>query len=70
MCIAVPCQVISIKENMATVEIGGVKREARIDLLEDVSIGDYVILHAGFAIQRLDADAAQETLRLLKEMTE
>ncbi len=70
MCIAVPCQVISIKENMATVEIGGVKREARIDLLEDVSIGDYVILHAGFAIQRLDADDAQETLRLLKEMTE
>lgn len=70
MCIGVPCQVIEIHDNMATIEIGGVQRKARLDLLDDVAVGNYVIIHAGFAIQKLDAEDALETLRLLKEMAE
>ena len=70
MCIGVPCQIIEIQDYMATIEIGGVQRKARLDLLDDVAVGDYVIIHAGFAIQKLDAEDALETLRLLKEMAE
>jgi len=70
VCIGVPCQVIEIHDNMATIEIGGVQRKARLDLLDDVAVGNYVIIHAGFAIQKLDAEDALETLRLLKEMAE
>lgn len=70
MCIGVPCQVIEIHDNMATIEIGGIQRKARLDLLDDVAVGNYVIIHAGFAIQKLDAEDALETLRLLKEMAE
>jgi len=70
MCIGVPCQVIHIDDYLATVEIGGVQKKIRLDLLIDVKVGDYVIVHAGFAIQRLDAEEAEETLKLLREMTD
>jgi hydrogenase expression/formation protein HypC len=52
---------------MATIDVEGVKREASLLLLEDARVGDYVIVHAGFAIQKLDESAAQETLDLLRE---
>ena len=52
---------------MATIDVEGVQREASLLLLEDARIGDYVIVHAGFAIQKLDESAAQETLDLLRE---
>ena len=52
---------------MATIDVEGVQREASLLLLEDARVGDYVILHAGFAIQKLDEAAAQETLDLLRE---
>jgi hydrogenase expression/formation protein HypC len=52
---------------MATIDVEGVQREASLLLLEDARVGDYVIVHAGFAIQRLDEAAAQETLDLLRE---
>jgi hydrogenase expression/formation protein HypC len=52
---------------MATIDVEGVQREASLLLLEDAQIGDYVIVHAGFAIQKLDEAAAQETLDLLRE---
>jgi hydrogenase expression/formation protein HypC len=52
---------------MATIDVEGVRREASLLLLEDARVGDYVIVHAGFAIQRLDEAAAQETLDLLRE---
>ena len=73
MCIGVPCQIVAIHDQMATVEIGGTQREVRLDLLIDDSeakIGDFVIVHAGFAIQKIDAHEAEETLQLLKEMME
>ena len=52
---------------MATIDVEGVQRQASLLLLEDARVGDYVIVHAGFAIQKLDEAAAQETLDLLRE---
>ena len=52
---------------MATIDVEGVQREASLLLLEDARVGDYVIVHAGFAIQKLDETAARETLDLLRE---
>ena len=52
---------------MATIDVEGVQREASLLLLEDAQVGDYVIVHAGFAIQKLNESAAQETLDLLRE---
>ena len=66
MCLAVPARVTSIDGEMATVEIGGVSRAASLMLVSDVVVGDYVIVHAGFAIHKVDPEEAQESLRLLK----
>ena len=52
---------------MATIDVDGVQREASLLLLEDAEIGEYVIVHAGFAIHKIDEAAAMETLKLLKE---
>jgi hydrogenase expression/formation protein HypC len=52
---------------MATIDVEGVQRQASLLLLEDARVGDYVIVHAGFAIQKLDEASAQETLDLLRE---
>ena len=67
MCLAIPSKITRIENNMATIDVDGVQREASLLLLEDAGIGDYVIVHAGFAIQRIDEDAALETLKFLKE---
>jgi hydrogenase expression/formation protein HypC len=61
-------RVVSISGAAAQVEEGGVRREVRVDLIENVSVGDYVIVHAGIAIERLDAQEAEETRRLFAEM--
>lgn len=68
MCLAVPAKIIEIDNQMATVEIGGSRREASLILLPDATLGDYVLLHAGFAISRLDEEEALETLRLFEAM--
>jgi hydrogenase expression/formation protein HypC len=60
-------KVIEIRGDMGDVEVGGVKREVGLMLLEDVRVGDWVIIHAGFAISKLDENQAEETLGLLKE---
>ena len=67
MCLAIPSRITKIENNMATIDVEGVQREASLLLLEDARVGDYVIVHAGFAIQKLDEAAAQETLDLLRE---
>ena len=67
MCLAIPSRITKIENNMATIDVDGVQREASLLLLEDARVGDYVIVHAGFAIQKLDESAAQETLDLLRE---
>ena len=68
MCLAIPAKVIAIEDDMAVVELGGVTRWASLMLVPETKVGDYVLLHAGFAIQRLDEEEAQETLRLFAEM--
>ena len=68
MCLAVPAKVISITGSNAMVELGGLTRQANIMLVPDLRVGDYVLLHAGFAIQSLNEAEAQETLGLLAEI--
>ncbi len=69
MCLAVPLKIVAVEGNVATVDTGAVRARARLDALgEDVEVGDYVLVHAGFAIRRLDPDDAQETLQLFDEM--
>ena len=68
MCLAVPVQVVSIKGSEAEVEIGGVKRQVSIVLTPEAKVGDYVLLHTGYAINVIDEAEAQETLKLLEEM--
>ncbi len=67
MCLAVPAKVIDIDNGMGTVDAGGVKKKISLLLLEDAVLGDYVLVHAGFAIQRLSEEQAQESLALLRQ---
>ena len=69
MCLAVPMKVIKIEGEEAVVELEGVKKEISLTLLDDVRVGDYVLIHAGFAIQKVDEKEAEETLELLREIS-
>ncbi len=69
MCLGIPMKVIELKENLAVVEYNGVKYNANLGLLDDIKLGDYVIVHAGFAIQKLDQEEAQKTLELFDELS-
>ena len=68
MCLGIPAKVVEIDGSLGKAEVGGVRREVDLRLIEDVGVGDWVILHAGFAIQKLDEKEAAETLSLLEEM--
>ena len=68
MCLAVPSRIVKIKDSVATVDVDGVSRDASIMLLDDVKVGDYVIVHAGFAISKIDEKTAELTLRDMREM--
>lgn len=70
MCVAVPVEVIEITGSDAKVNYGGVKRTINIDLVEDVQLGDYVLLHAGCAMQKIDKEEAEKTLEILRELAE
>ena len=70
MCLSVPGKVVLIQNNMAKVEVGGVRRDVSMDVCPDVMVGDYVLIHTGFAIQKLDEKEALETLDLLRKMAE
>ena len=70
MCLAIPVQVKSIEGQEATVEIGGVSRRVSLLLTPEAREGDYVLLHTGYAISLIDEEEAQETLELLREMSE
>jgi hydrogenase expression/formation protein HypC len=68
MCIAVPGRISSIDEHdVAIVDFGGTTRAAMIDLVPDVAVGDYVLVHAGFVINKLSEEDALETLQLFRE---
>jgi hydrogenase expression/formation protein HypC len=68
MCLAVPVRVVSIQGSEAEVEIGGVSRRVSIMLTPEAKVGDYVLLHTGYAINVIDEAEARETLKLLEEM--
>jgi len=70
MCLAIPSMIVKIEDEMATIDVDGVKRKASLLLVEDAEVGDYVIVHAGFAIRKIDEEAAQESLRYLREAVE
>ena len=68
MCLAVPVKIVSIDGDQAETEIAGVKRRVSIVLTPEAKIGDYVLLHTGYAISVLDQAEAEETLKLLEEI--
>lgn len=70
MCLAIPGRIVSIDGRESTVDFGGVKQKVRIDLISDLKVGDYVIVHTGFAIEKLEEEDALETLRLWEELAE
>lgn len=67
MCLAIPSKIIAIKDNMGVIDVAGVRRETSLLLVENPQEGDWVIVHAGFAIQIIDDATAQESLRYLRE---
>ena len=74
MCIAAPARILEIKDNMATVDFGGVRQQVKLDLVSDVDIDKYVLVHSGYAIEILTAEEAKDSLEawdeLLKVMDE
>jgi len=70
MCLGVPMKVISIENDTATCEIDGVERLASLMMVDGIEVGDFVLIHAGFAIERIDRDDAEETLTALRSALE
>ena len=68
MCLGIPVKVIEVDGQSAIVDVGGARREISLLLLDDVRPGEWVILHAGFAIQKMDEEEAEKTLALLREL--
>lgn len=68
MCLAIPAKIISKKGDTAIVDVSGVQREANLMLCPEAKVGDYIIMHAGFAIHLLDKIDAEETLQMLVDM--
>ncbi|NOZ94550.1 MAG: HypC/HybG/HupF family hydrogenase formation chaperone [Acidobacteria bacterium] len=70
MCLAIPMRLIERGELEGVVEIDGVRRQISLMLLPDAEVGEFVLVHTGYAIQRIDEDEARETLALLREYME
>lgn len=72
MCIAAPAQVVEInkEENTLFADFGGARQQAKMDLLPDVEVGEYVLIHAGYAIEKLSEEAAKESLEAWEELLE
>jgi hydrogenase expression/formation protein HypC len=69
MCLAIPAQVVELRDNdNALVDLAGVKKEISLALVDGVAVGDYVIVHVGYALNKLDPDEAEKTLKLFAEM--
>jgi len=68
MCLGIPGKIIEIEKNVAKVDVGGILRDISLDLCPGVSVGEYVLIHTGFAIQTVDEEEAKETLELLREI--
>ena len=70
MCLSVPAMIISIDGNFARVSAGGAILKAGLHMIENPRVGDYILLHAGFAIRKISEEEARETLDLLKELND
>lgn len=71
MCLAVPVQIVAtLGDDLALADIGGVRKEISLALVDGVAVGDYVIAHVGYAINKLDAEEAEKTLALFAELNE
>ncbi|WP_405315793.1 HypC/HybG/HupF family hydrogenase formation chaperone [Methanobrevibacter sp.] len=72
MCIAAPAQVVEInrEDNWLYADFGGARQQAKLDLLPEVEVGDYVLIHAGYAIEKLTEEAAKESLEAWEELLE
>ncbi len=70
MCLAIPMRIVEIDGFRAVAEVDGVRREARLDLLPEVAMGDYVLVHAGLAIAAVDPQDAEETLSFLRQLAD
>ncbi|MCK1745182.1 HypC/HybG/HupF family hydrogenase formation chaperone [Bradyrhizobium sp. 139] len=69
MCLAIPAEVTKLlPDDMAVVSIDGVRKEISVALIENLAVGDYVIIHVGYALTKIDAEEAQRTLELLREI--
>ncbi|RDI43416.1 HypC/HybG/HupF family hydrogenase formation chaperone [Aquicella lusitana] len=69
MCLAIPAKIIALLENeRAVVNLGGIKKEVSLSLVENIKEGDYVVIHVGYVIARLDEAEAQKTLKILSEI--
>jgi hydrogenase expression/formation protein HypC len=68
MCLAIPSKIVKIEDNMGVIDVEGVKKDVSLLLIEDPRVGDYVIVHAGFAIQKINEAEANESLKILREM--
>jgi len=70
MCLAIPVKVVELLDgDQAMVDVGGVRKEISLALVDGIAVGDYVILHVGYAIQKLDPDEAEKTLALFAELS-
>ena len=67
MCLAIPSKIVKIDNGVGTIDVDGVQRTTSLLLVEDAAVGDYVIVHAGFALHKIDEADAMESLRILKE---
>ncbi|MFW6081554.1 MAG: HypC/HybG/HupF family hydrogenase formation chaperone [Desulfosalsimonas sp.] len=68
MCLAIPSKIVDIESGTATIDVDGVQRKASLMLVEGAQVGDYVIVHAGYAIQIIDESEALSTLELMREV--
>lgn len=71
MCLAIPGKIVEMvdaENQIAKVDVGGVRRNVNIGMLDDISVGDYVLIHVGFAMSKVDEKEAEETLRLLQDL--
>ena len=68
MCLAIPAKIVEIENDMATIDMEGTRRKASLLLIENPALGDYVMVHAGFAIHKIDEAQAMESLKILREV--
>ena len=68
MCLSIPAKIVKLKGSLATVDVMGNRREADVSLVEEPQLGDYVLVHAGFALEKMSPEDAAESLRIWEEL--